>query len=166
MQRILKSKKIQMKKLLSILAIAGLMTACNNSEAPKEAANADSIAKAQAADSIAKAEAAAKAAADTTKKDSTAKPAADTSKAGKMADAAGKMAGAAEKVATDAKAAAEKENNTSKEQVPAAANFETFGEYVSGEAPSEPKPSIVFNVPSMEGLESDDPWMQRKDKKD
>ena len=59
----------------------------------------------------------------------------------------------------DAKAAAEKENNTSKEQVPAAANFETFGEYVSGEAPSEPKPSIVFNVPSMEGLVSDDPWI-------
>ena len=72
-----------------------------------------------------------------------------------------------------AKAAAEKANTNSSVSVEeplapvagVAANFNTFGEYVSGEAPSEPKPSIVFNIPSMQELESDDPWVQRKDKK-
>jgi hypothetical protein len=71
----------------------------------------------------------------------------------------------------DAKAAAEKANNVLRpvesipvpEPVPASnLGFEEFGTYVSGQTPDEPKPEIVFDVPSMENLESADPWMQRK----
>ncbi len=96
MPPIKKTKTIKMKKLFAIIAVAGLLTACNNDEAAKkeaaEKATADSVRAAFVADSI---------------KAATASPMVDSLKA-KMEGAVDKMGAAVDTMKAKMEGAADK----------------------------------------------------------